>query len=175
MRSLTRSQGFEVAFWLALAAAVFGLGFVYDEPLEMYRYGTVRWPQALAVLMALAALGQLYTGLRGGAAKGEAPAGVQPARAERLAFRVRLGAAIALPVVYTLLLERTGYYFTTPLFLAGYLFLAGERRIKLLVAVPLATHVVLTFVFTTLLYLGLPIGYWPGFYELNNWIVGLFR
>src|SRR3546814_9715347 len=54
---------------------------------------------------------------------------------------------LVLPLIYTALLEYTGYYFTTPFFLAGYLFLTGERRIKLLVAVPAITYVLLTVVF----------------------------
>lgn len=177
MHQLTRSQGFEVIFWLALAATLFGLGFVYQEELEMYRYGTTRWPQALAVLMALAALGQLFTELRGDGGKPEEQEEGSPSQpmAESLGHRLRLAATLALPVIYTLLLEYTGYYLTTPFFLAGYLYLAGERRPGMLVAVPAGTYLAITFLFTTLLYLGLPVGYWPGFYDVNNWIVGLFR
>lgn len=178
MHGLTRSRGFEVAFWLALAVSIFALGFVYNDELEMYRYGTTRWPQALAVLMVLAAIGQLYSGLRDREGKPEEKEADSAARgpgAGSLGHRLRVAATLALPVIYTLLLEYTGYYLTTPFFLAGYLYLAGEQRPKILVAVPAGTYLVITFLFTTLLYLGLPVGYWPGFYDVNNWIVGLFR
>ena len=175
MSGLTRSQGLEGGFWLALAGGVFALGFVYDNELEMYRFGTTGWPQALAVLMALAALGLVFHALRGDAGEPEEEGPVRRLHAESLGQRIRLAATLLLPVLYTLLLEYTGYYLTTPFFLAGYLYLAGERRPKLLIAVPAATYLLLTFLFTTLLYLGLPVGYWPGFYDVNNWIVGLFR
>src|SRR3546814_1650325 len=64
MHRLTGRQQFEVVFWLAVAAIVFALGFVYDVELDMYRFGTTSWPQAIAVLIALSALGQLYNDLR---------------------------------------------------------------------------------------------------------------
>ena len=34
---------------------------------------------------------------------------------------------------------------------------------------------VLTVLFTRFLYVGLPVGYWPGFYDFSNWLVVLIR
>jgi len=53
--------------------------------------------------------------------------------------------------------------------------MTGEHRIKWLIIVPIGIHVVLTFIFTRLLYVGLPVGYWPGFYDFGNWLVVLIR
>src|SRR3546814_13734287 len=125
----------------------------------MYRFGTASWPQAIAVLIALSALGQFYSDLRGfddGDETEEGKGYFQQLREEGLGYQIRLVLILVLPLIYTALLEYTGYYFTTPFFLAGYLFLTGERRIKLLVAVPAITYVLLTVVFTTLPYVGLP-------------------
>jgi hypothetical protein len=68
-----------------------------------------------------------------------------------------------------------GYYFLTPLFLIAYLYLTGEHRIKPLILVPLFLYLVVTFIFTRLLYVGLPTGYWPGFYDFGTWFVVLVR
>jgi hypothetical protein len=92
-----------------------------------------------------------------------------------MASITRMGLTLALPIVYASLLNYTGYYFTTPLFLAGYLYLIGERRVKWLVIVPIAIWAVLTIVFTRFLYVGLPVGYWPGFYDFSNWLIVLIR
>src|SRR3546814_10553321 len=113
----------------------------------MYRFGTASWPKAIAVLIALSALGQFYSDLRGfddGDETEEGKGYFQQLREEGLGYQIRLVLILVLPLIYTALLEYTGYYFTTPFFLAGYLFLTGERRIKLLVAVPAITYVLLT-------------------------------
>ena len=78
-------------------------------------------------------------------------------------------------MAYASLLQAAGYYALTPLFLAAFLAVTGERRIKWLIIVPLAIYGVLTIVFTRYLYVGLPTGYWPGFYDFSNWLVVLVR
>ena len=90
-------------------------------------------------------------------------------------FYVRMGSTLALPIVYARLLNGPGYYFTTPLFLAAYLYMTGVRQARPLILVPLVIYVVVTFIFTRILYVGLPVGYWPGFYDFSNWLVVLIR
>lgn len=178
MQRVAIEKRFEIGFWLAFAVAVFALGFVYSVYTDMYRFGTASWPQALAVLVALCALGQLYSDLRGfddGEEASEEKSYIQQIREQGLAYQLNLATAMILPLIYTILLEYTGYYFTTPFFLAAYLYLIGERRAKFLIVVPLATYVFLTVLFTTILYVGLPIGYLPGFYDINNFIVSILR
>jgi hypothetical protein len=86
-----------------------------------------------------------------------------------------MGITLALPIVYASLLNGTGYYFTTPLFLAAYLYMTGVRAARPLILVPLVIYVVVTFIFTRILYVGLPVGYWPGFYDFSNWLIVLIR
>ena len=41
----------------------------------------------------------------------------------------------------------------------------------MLSAEALGLYAVVTLIFTRLLYVGLPTGYWPGFYDFGNWVV----
>jgi len=180
MGKLTGGQWFEIVFWTGLAAAAYVLSFQFDRDVQMYRFGAAAWPRAVILLILAAAVGQLIADLRtrkAAAAAGALADGYFRRMADQhgAAFFVRMGITLALPLVYAALLQNTGYYFTTPFFLAAYLYITGERRVKWLIVVPLAIYVVLTFIFTRLLYVGLPIGYWPGFYDFGNWVVVLIR
>jgi hypothetical protein len=180
MGKLTGGQWFEIVFWTGFATAAYVLSFQFDRDVQMYRFGAAAWPRAVILLILAAAVGQLVADVR--ARKAAAAAGAledgyfrRMADEHGAAFFVRMGITLALPLAYAALLQNTGYYFTTPFFLAAYLYITGEHRIKWLIIVPLAIYVVITFIFTRLLYVGLPVGYWPGFYDLGNWIVVLIR
>jgi hypothetical protein len=86
-----------------------------------------------------------------------------------------MGLTLALPLVYAALLQGMGYYALTPFFLAGYLYVTGVRRAAPLILVPLVLYGAVTVLFTRVLYVGLPTGYWPGFYDFGNWVVILLR
>jgi hypothetical protein len=45
----------------------------------------------------------------------------------------------------------------------------------MLILVPVLIYGVITLLFTRVLYVGLPIGYWPGFYDFGNWAVIILR
>jgi hypothetical protein len=45
----------------------------------------------------------------------------------------------------------------------------------MLILVPLVIYGVITVIFTRVLYVGLPIGYWQGFYDFGNWVVNSLR
>ncbi len=181
MQRLSAGQWFEVAFWIAFAAVAYVLTFQFDREIEMYKFGASGWPRVVILLIFLAAVGQFIHDLRGqreGPRPGpaDAQAGLFNAVAEYgMDSVVRIGIIVALPLIYASLLEYTGYYFTTPVFLAAYLYMTGERRVKWLTIVPLAIYVVVTFLFTRLLFVSLPVGYWPGFYDFSNWLIVLIR
>ena len=181
MKRLTTGQWLEVAFWLVFAGLAYILSFDYSRDIEMYKFGAAGWPRVLIFLIVAAAIGQLIQLLLGREADARGVAAAAQSSSADVAGRhdmasiTRMGLTLALPIVYASLLNYTGYYFTTPLFLAGYLYLIGERRVKWLVIVPIAIWAVLTIVFTRFLYVGLPVGYWPGFYDFSNWLIVLIR
>ena len=179
MRRLSAGQWFELGFWIVFAAVAYGFSFEFDRDIEMFRFGASGWPRVLIVLIVIAVAGQLFQDLRSGNADPLASQGiVKPDPDPNLTKPGSIAAlaiTLALPILYASLLEYTGYYFTTPLFLAAYLYMTGERRVKWLVAVPLFIYLVLTILFTRFLYVGLPVGYWPGFYDFSNWLIVFIR
>ena len=181
MNKLTTGQWLEVAFWLVFAGLAYAFSFNFSRDIEMYKFGAAGWPRVLIFLIVAAAIGQLIQLLRGrevdarGVAADAQSSTADVAGQHDRGSIITMGLTLALPLVYASLLNYTGYYFTTPFFLAGYLYLIGERRVKWLVVVPLVIWLVLTILFTRFLYVGLPVGYWPGFYDFSNWLIVLIR
>ena len=77
-----------------------------------------------------------------------------------------------MPLAYACLIPRAGFYATTPVFVALYLLLLGERRPLVLVGVSLLVFALVSLVFVMLFYTALPTGTWPGFYELQQRLPG---
>lgn len=181
MRRLTTGQWVEVGFWVAFAGLAYVFSFQFDREIEMYKFGAAGWPRVVIFLIVVAAAGQLIHILRskegdpGRVSRDLRASAVNATSRHHTSSVIRMGITLALPLVYAGLLQYTGYYFTTPFFLAGYLYLIGERRVKWLIVVPLAIYIVLTILFTRYLYVGLPVGYWPGFYDFGNWLIVLIR
>jgi hypothetical protein len=73
------------------------------------------------------------------------------------------------------LLRRTGFYLTTPVFLAAYLYLLGERNAVRIVLVTAIIYVLMNAIFTTIFYVPLPVGNWPVFYDINTWLLESYR
>jgi hypothetical protein len=176
MGRLSLGQWFEVGIWLAVAAVAYVYSFEFDRDIEMYRFGASGWPRLIILLIALGTLGQFLQDLL----KSKKSPIYDPGYFSRFSehgpdFVLRMGLTLALPLVYASLLQGVGYYALTPFFLAGYLYLTGVRRVVPLILVPLALYGVITLLFTRILYVGLPTGYWPGFYDFGNWVVVLLR
>jgi hypothetical protein len=81
---------------------------------------------------------------------------------------LRIGGTFIWPLVYLWLLPRTGYYATTPFFIAGYMLIFGQRRWRRILAVTAGIYAALLLVFTKLLFVPLPTGNWPLFYDFSN-------
>lgn len=181
MTSLTRGQTFEVVFWIGFAALAYYFSFEFDQDIEIYIFGASGWPRVVIALIVLAALCQLIQDLvRQKQAKAEPAAeapGAEPGlpRDEQRAYVIRMAAVMTLPVAYALVLDYSGFYVTTPFFIALYLYVTGERRPRMLIAVPIGIYLLLLFFFTKLLYVGLPVGYTSPFYEISNWLLVLLQ
>lgn len=181
MTSLTRGQIFEVVFWIGFAALAYYFSFEFDQEIEIYIFGASGWPRVVIALIVLAALCQLIQDLvRQKQTKAE-PAAQAPSakpdlpRDEQRAYVIRMAAVMTLPVAYALVLDYSGFYVTTPFFIALYLYVTGERRPRMLIAVPIIIYLLLLFFFTKLLYVGLPVGYTSPFYEISNWLLVLLQ
>jgi len=176
MGKLTSGQWTEIVIWLALAGLAYNYSFDFDRDVEGYKFGASGWPRVIIAMIFLGAIGQFIQDLRKAKTNPVYDPGYFSQFSEHgPAFIIRMGLTLALPLVYAMLLQGMGYYFLTPFFLGFYLYLTGERRIKMLILVPLAIYGVITIIFTRILYVGLPIGYWQGFYDFGNWVVNSLR
>ncbi len=159
----------ELGFWLALALVAFGLSFQFSGEVGTYQWGAASWPRAVILLMIIAALVNTWR--------------TWQARPAAVTFEETDGGGSALaylglfliPLVYAWLLPRTGFYVTTPLFLIAYLLYVGERRVGVILATTAIISVVINLIFTKLFYVALPVGNWPGFYDVNNWLLKVIR
>jgi len=50
----------EGALWLSLCLFLYVYSFEFDRSIEIYKFGASAWPRAIILLMAIAALGQLF-------------------------------------------------------------------------------------------------------------------
>ena len=60
MGNLRRGHLVEAGLWLGLCLFLYIFSFEFDKPIEIYKFGASAWPRAIILLMAIAALGQLY-------------------------------------------------------------------------------------------------------------------
>lgn len=180
VRSATSRILGELGIWTGLAAVAYGLSFEFAAEPGTYLWGAASWPRGIALLLVIGAIVQ--AAMRWRTEIGAAHASAGPAAAVRTAGvasetarRLAVFANFALPLLYVFLLPRTGFYVTTPFFLAAYLALLGERRAKVLILAPLVIFAMVNLVFTKLFYVALPTGNWPGFYDASNWFLVTVR
>ncbi len=168
----------ELGIWLALVGGAFYLTFEFDQPLYVYRFGAAAWPRAIIAALLIGALVQFLLARREYRRQQQAievPSYWSELKQAGLALNLRLLGMFGLPLLYVFLLPRTGYYLTTPFFLSAYMWLMGERRRVHLVGTSLLIHGLSLLIFGTLLFVPLPTGRWPGFYDFSNWLLVLIR
>lgn len=168
----------ELGIWLVLVGGAFYLSFSFDEPLQVYRFGAASWPRVIIGALFIGALTQFMLAARQRLSeRGAAPVEGYWSQLRRtgLGLNLRLLGMFGLPLLYVYFLPRTGFYVTTPFFLSGYMLLLGERRLRHLVGTSLLIHGFALLVFGRLLFVPLPTGNWPGFYDFSNWLLVLIR
>ena len=89
--------------------------------------------------------------------------------------RLRIVATFTLPLLYLLLLPRTGYFVTTPLFLVAYMVAFREQSLKYMLATSALLYLGSLAIFSKLLFVPLPTGNWPGFYDFSNWLLEILH
>jgi len=174
----------EWGFWVVLAAAGYWLTFDFDEPLDIYEFGASGWPRFILACIVVGATLQLILGLQKGRRDAAGPAidsetaeqaGGEAEASARLPVSPLLLGIFVLPLAYLLLLPRTGFFFTTPFFILAFLWILQVRRPRLLIGVTATVYGLVLLVFVRLFYVALPVGNWPVFYDVNNWIVVAVR
>ncbi len=181
MRDL-RNPVIEGIFWVAFSFVAYLLTYQFDEKLDQYRYGATGWPRVLIVALAAFAIVQTtlsilkYRGKRGtGQIETQSSDGSSGGPATGIQVGLKRLGIFVVPLAYLFLMPRIGYYIITPIFLAGYMVLLGERRLFHLIGTTLMIFALTMVVFTKLLFVPLPIGNWPGFYEMNSLFLSLIK
>ena len=179
--SLRHGEGWEAAFWIALAVVAFAMTFQFDQPIEIYEFGAAGWPRVVLVLMFAAAVGQLWMQRRqrrrpssGNGRNCDDPLPMRASGDVRV-VSPRLAAIFGLPVAYAALLDYVGFYFVAPVLCVGYLYTTGERHWGRIIGITLFIYALLLTVFVKIFYVGLPIGYVSPFYDFSNWLLVTIR
>ena len=158
--------------WLALCVGLWIYSYTFDIELSTYRWGPVGWPRGIILLVVIAALAAFVIDWRRATTPGLGP-DVDDGAEKPMDVRARftLAATMILPLVYLWLLPRAGYFATTPFFIAAYMWLLDVRSWRLILTVTVVAYIFLLLVFSKLLFIPLPTGNWPGFYDFSNWLL----
>lgn len=171
----------EFVAWLGLAGFLFYFSLDFREGrMGGYELGPAFWVYLILGLMVVAAFANL--GIRLLATRNEQPAeegsgGIGQWFTQRLTDPqfFKIGAVFAIPLAFVWALPRWGFYLALPLFVIAMLVALGERRPLMVTGITVAVAGALFFVFTTLLYVPMPIGRVDAFYDLNVVIRELLR
>ncbi len=164
----------ELAVWLALVAGMWIYSYQFDRELQAYAFSPVAWPRAVLLFIALAAVLACAAEWRNNRTGGDRPATdvfLLPLSSSRIGEMFRLLAAFLLPLTYVWLLPRAGYFATTPFFLAASMRTLGLTRWPVVIGLSLGIYAVMLLLFSKLLFIPLPTGNWPGFYDFSNWVL----
>jgi hypothetical protein len=167
--------------WLTLSILAYSLTFTFDDPLVTYRYGAASWPRtiilAIVVFALIEAISNFLAFRKNAPPKTTGMEGGKDEETEKTVSGTKVNlkrlTTFAFPLVFLLMIPRMGYYVSAPFFIAGFMFLLGERRTFHLVVTTFLIYAVTLLVFTKLLFVPLPEGTWPGFYEISSWILRL--
>jgi hypothetical protein len=156
-----------------IAAFFYGYSFEFSaQSAGTFLWGPAFWPRLFAGVICFAAVMQFYEALRGTPAKGLMPEHEDEAGPTNW---VRVAGIFAVPLIYVFALPRIGFFVATPIFLVAELVMLGERNPRRIAGVTFGVFLAICLVFTTLFYVGLPVGNWPGFYEVNILFVQFLR
>ncbi|MGE0611719.1 MAG: tripartite tricarboxylate transporter TctB family protein [Hyphomicrobiales bacterium] len=176
MGRLERKHLIEAGLWLLFAAMAYFFTFNFDRPIEFYKYGASGWPRIIIAISVMAQLALQYF-LGDDATQetiGSSTAEEDETPRDR-EYYIRMVGVLLLPVVFAYTMDWVGFYSSAPLFAASVIYLMGERRWKWILGISLLVWAVVVFVFTVLLYTGLPTGNTHPFYDFSNWLLTVLR
>ncbi len=176
MSNISRGKMYESLAWILFAALAYYFSFGFEKEIEIYKFGASGWPRAIILLTIIAAVMMLFTGNRESAIAAAEGATEEEIKTKRtLGNYLHTSAILAWPVLYAVLMEKIGFYTLTPFFIFGFLWLAGEHRLKILLMMSIGIYVFFVFVFGRLLYINLPVGTMHPFYDFSNWLLVIIR
>lgn len=167
----------EAAIWLAIAAFAWAQTYDFAGKDMLFRWGADVWPRAVIIAIVAVAVVQFIAQRRSLKASSNDTGGSRTERPEQSTennwAKWRVAAAILVPLIYLYFLPKTGYYATTPFFILAVLAVFGVHSVKKLFLTTLAIYGALLIIFTNILFVPMPTGYWPGFYDFSNWLIEL--
>lgn len=176
IRRVEKRYFLEWAFWMALAGFVYSMTGDFSGPLPEYQFGADGWPKAICIALAIGATGQLLyqispTHYREAVEASDEAVVARPTRRVVL----QLIGIFSLPLIYLYFMPRIGFLIATPIFIFGLLALLEVKRITTMLAVTGVIYGLFILVFIRLFYVAVPVGRWPGFYDVNNAIIVFAR
>ena len=169
-----RARVAEGLIWLGFAALVFALTFEFNRPLRGYEFGATGWPRFMILMIAFGAGGLLISGIlkarSSNANSGESSYNplTNSERADdrgngatawaRQILEPKRLLTFGLPIVYVLAMQRFGFLFVSPFFLAAYMYLFGYRRWSTLIWVNVLIYALVLLIFVRILYTAFPPG-----------------
>ncbi len=174
-KGIDRKLVIETAIWLFVAGFFYYFSFDILDTTQTYLFGATSWPRAIIGGMLLVTALQFLIGYFRPAPATDTV--TEEAKEGGFAGNLvlRLTVTLGTPLLYIFLLPRTGFYLTTPVFIAAYLYLLGERRVVPLALITLFVYALVIGVFTSLFFVALPVGNWPGFYDFSSWFITVIR
>jgi len=163
----------ELAAWLAAVLGFWIYAELTDRAIPRYEFQLMTWPRGALYLIVVAAVLNFVFALP--VAEEEQPS--EPDRdADGAAARWgRLAAIFSLPLAYLWFLPRVGFYVATLIFVPAYMYVFRQRKLVHLMGTGLVFYLVIAIVFSRFLYIPLPTGNWPGFYEANVHVLEFLR
>ena len=161
----------ESGMWMTIVAPMWVYSHAFERELDIYRWGTVSWPRGILLIVLVVASLSLVSGwraIRQGAHLSEGVGAEHHEMETGLWATLRIAGTFLWPLLYLWLLPRAGYYLTTPVFIAGYMYVFGQRDWRHLAGTTLAIYAGVLLMFTVWLYVPLPTGNWPVFYDASN-------
>lgn len=118
MGNLRTGHIVEAAIWLGVCIVLYAYTFEFDSEIEIYKFGASGWPRAILLLIAVAALGQLYGHYRQGddsgvskigqASADSAAAGAEESDHNTLRWYLWTFGLLVIPFVYILVPDWIG-------------------------------------------------------------------
>lgn len=158
-----------MAFWRAAPAPLAGIAISaallvdtrgLDQVVPGDQLGPGFWPRLVLSGLVVACLARLVTTARAGSAPGAGAVGRDAADSPPIAWP-KLGAAIALIILYVVAAPHVGFAAATAAFIAAFMWLCGARSAGAIAVNALVGTVALLYLFVKAVYLPLPKGDGP--------------